>query len=489
MIKWRLLAQGCKNHFFFWKEHPILLLAISFLLGSSRYLYSTNYLLLLSWVIYLGLLRKTALLRGSAFLLFGWLYAFGLYSGAPRLEKPETIEGIFSFSSLEMHQTPFQKGFIYKGSLSFPKKIPCSFYIAKDPRPLANQDYWVKGELSERSPFHYTFKLHEWKELQRGSWSLAEKRYQAKKAFRDFLKTHTSEKTASLLGALATADVEERLLRFEFNRVGLQHILAISGFHFALLLFFLRGFLQIFFPEKMTLFLLLLLLTSYFLFIGASPAVLRSFCSAAIYLIGKLLNRRSSGLNILGTAMLIELLFDPLLSGHIGFQLSFISTAGLLFFFSPIDRFLQRYLLKRDMKILSEMSFLSVSAYTVSTLLRKSFAVALAVNITLLPLLLHHFHKFPLLGLIYNLFFPVAISLSLFLLLLSLPVYLLFAPLGKLLLFITDFWTKELLHLVTYPPLILDISFFCTWISSEMCSLYLLALLLFAIHKKSNYNN
>ena len=47
--------------------------------------------------------------------------------------------------------------------------------------------------------------------------------------------------------------------------------------------------------------------------------------------------------------------------------------------------------------------------------LRQGLALGIAVNLAALPLTLYHFHKFPLSGLLYNLFFPPMVSISLFL--------------------------------------------------------------------------
>jgi len=58
-------------------------------------------------------------------------------------------------------------------------------------------------------------------------------------------------------------------------------------------------------------------------------------------------------------------------------------------------------------------------AYCILSFLRQALALTIAVNITALPLTLFYFHKFPVMGLVYNLFFPFLVSLSMMLLILA----------------------------------------------------------------------
>lgn len=479
MIKWRQLAANT----LFWRQYPALLLAISFLLGLSGYLWTLPVFLPILWLSYLFFVGKPFFLRGFSFFLLAWVYSWCLYHTAPHSKDPIPVQGVFRVQSIQPYQSPFQKGFLYKGSLSIPDAILCSFCLYGEKR-LQAKDYWIEGTLTERSPFHYSLKLESYEQLL-ATKSFAEMRYQAKKVFRKFLKNHTSAEAASLLSSLITGDIEERQLRYTFNRAGLQHLLSISGFHFALLILFFSVFLGLFFSGKWKNSFLLLFISLYFLFVGPAPAVFRSFCSASFYLIGKLLQRRPSALNLLGCAMLFELVLDPLASGQIGFQLSFLSCAGLILFFPKFDAFFQTYLPHRDRKTLSKMTKPSIFAYLLTSFLRKSFAVTCSVNTALLPVLLYHFHKFPLLGIIYNLFIPLAMSLAMFFLFTSLLLYPLCPFLGSKLLTITDSWTSYLLDLISYPPLFLDRSLLFNHLSSELCLLYLFCLFLFFIQKSN----
>ncbi|MBS0625783.1 MAG: ComEC/Rec2 family competence protein [Verrucomicrobia bacterium] len=466
-------------HRLFWRGNPALLLGVSLLLGTSSYLYLHSPLFPLLWLAYLFFVGPLHLFRGACFILFGIAYALFLYSGAP--DGGRNIEGVFSISSLQPHQSPFQKGYLYKGTLRLPEAIPCTMSWSQDGRPSAQCDYWIRGRLEQRGPFQYSVKAKELKPLD-NTWSLAEWRFRMKERFRTLLRNNLSPRAAALLSSLVTGDVEERSLRYEFNRVGLQHLLSISGFHFAVVILFCSGFLGLFLPERVKLWTLLIALTAYFLFVGSAPAVLRSFITAVLYLVGKLLRRQPAGINLLGCAILFETILDPLAGAHIGFQLSFVSCAGLLLLFPLYEKALQTFFPKRSLSELAAMTRLSPFGHLLSAFLRKGLATTLAVNTALLPLLLFHFHSFPLLSLLYNLFFPVCASLSIIALLASLIAYLIWAPLGHLLFTLTGFWTTQLLDLVAYPPLLLDRSLQFSHIPAAFCLLYLFALFLLLIH-------
>jgi competence protein ComEC len=409
----------------FWREHPALLIALSFLFGA------TNLLLSLFWALYLLYLRSwhVLILLGVAL----------LYSWALTPAPTKTNQAYFTISQLKNFQTPFHKGYLYKGFAWLEtQKVPCTVFSAK--HHPADRDYVLSGNLVEDR-----FKAKTWTPVP-NTTSLAEWRYQLKEQFRKFLSQKLSPKPATFLSSLITGDVEERTLRFEFSRLGLQHILAISGFHFAILILACSYTLGLFLPERPKILLLILTINAYFFFVGPIPSVQRSYLAALCYLIGKLLRRKTTGLNLLGVAMLTELLLDPLAPQQLGFQLSYLSCAGLLLLMPILPKY------------------------------PNPIRITLAVNIPLLPLLLYHFHKFPLLSLLYNLFFPFLVSLSLYLLLLSLLFPFLFPLL--------DFFTTQLLDLVAYPPCALNYVLSVPHFPFLIIPPYLLLIFLISYHLK-----
>lgn len=440
------------RHTQFWSSQPALLYGLSILIGSGSFLFLDfpwNWGWPLLFSIYLAVQRQfmpILLIGASAF------YSWMLYG-----PEVKGNSGYFSIHSLQPHHSPFNKGLVYKGKLYIEgQKISCSVYHPfKQNHPPANCDYILHGELKQRGPYNYLFRAKEWVPVT-GTHSLAELRFQMKERFRHFLERKLKrERVAPFLGSLITGDVEDRSLRYEFGRIGLQHILAISGFHFAILIAFFSYFLHFFIQGRLKYLLLLLAISTYFLFVGTVPAVQRSWLTALFYLVGKLIGRQSSGLNLLGAALLTEVVLDPLVSQQIGFQLSFLSCAGILLFQPLFKPWVYHLFPEHEPENLNRTA---QHGYLLTSFLRQGLSLTLSVNAAIFPLILYHFHSFPLLSLFYNLFFPFLVSCVLFSLLIALTLYTLFPPLSGALFAITDFFTAQLLDLAAYPPLALDYS-------------------------------
>jgi len=469
-----------KLHSEFWNRQPAFLTGLNLLIGTSSALFweaPWNWIFISLWCFYLIYLRSwhsILLLAGSV------VYSLCLYTHSN--EMPNGTKGYFSISSLQPHQTPFQKGLLYKGTLYLDgRRIPCSIHTRCENRPSADKDYIVSGTLKQRGTHEYGFKTKQWIPIEK-SFSLAELRYQAKEGLRHFLEQKlVLPRTATLLGSLMTGDVEDRSLRYEFSRVGLQHILAISGFHFGLLIAFCSFFLSLFLPSRWKLIALLIFVNAYFVFVGSSPAVQRSWLTASLYLCGKLIGRHSTGMNLLGAALCLEVIADPLASANLGFQLSFLSCLGILLFHPPFEQSLRRFLPKRNSSQTDQLNLLSKHGYLLAASMRQALSLTLAVNIAIFPLLLYHFHQFPLLSLLYNLFFPFFLTIALFSLLVSCLVHLFIAPAASILFHITDFLTAQLLDLAAYPPLALDYSIRTLAFSAWIIPFYLFVLFCLAL--------
>lgn len=461
----------------FWREHPALLLALSFCVGTSSFLFwqtPWNFLFPLLWSLYLIYLHKPLLLLA---LIGGAVYAAFLYRNAPILEGPQQTTAFFSIDSIQSHHSPFHKGLLYKGEIYLKEgAFPCSIYHRGTDPPKATHDYFIQGTLKQRGAYDYSFSAKKW--IPSGKkWGLAELRYQMKESLRKFLKKHLSAKSTMFLGSLITGDVEDRQLRYDFGRLGLQHILAISGFHFGVLIAFCSFFLSFVLPRFWKYIALIALINIYFIFIGALPAVQRSWLTVGLYLCAKLFKRQTTALNLLGCAMALEICLNPLVSAHIGFQLSFLSCAGILILHPVFEKIFRTWLPKRTPDEIEGLTYFSKHGHIFSCILRQALSLTLAVNCAILPVLLYHFHQFPLLGLFYNLFFPFLVSAALFMLLLSLSFQLLLPLLAPYLFSLTNWFTTQLLDLTSHPPLQLDHSLLVKNFPAWIIPFYLFILL------------
>jgi competence protein ComEC len=128
-----------------------------------------------------------------------------------------------------------------------------------------------------------------------------------------------------------------------------------------------------------------------------------------------------------------------------------------------------------------EFSSLDQHGYLLSSFIRKTFALNLSVFLaTFLPLL-YLFHKFPLLSLAYNLFFPLGVSLSL-LLLLSASLFSFIPSFSAIFHQINNAFTSALLELISYPPAILDFYVRTPCVTFEIVIVFLSIFFFFGVH-------
>lgn len=155
---------------------------------------------------------------------------------------------------------------------------------------------------------------------------------------RTSLISHVQEKaskdTAAWLNALVLGD--DSLLNDDtvelFQRWGLSHILAISGLHVGLivsLIYFLLIKLNLFTKEKAQ-WIMLFFLPLYALIAGGEPSVWRASTMVFIFIILNKVKLKFSVTDTLSVVFLLLIIFDKNIVYHIGFQLSFIVTFGLI---------------------------------------------------------------------------------------------------------------------------------------------------------------
>jgi competence protein ComEC len=262
-------------------RHPALLASFFFLIGLGL---AKGYALELS----LPLLLVSAPLAKKAFSkllpLFVFLiiaFFYGLYKAPhfPSSQNEFTGKALFIPSEIKTHRSHFKKTLWLKGSIRYMvtqegsvlKNIPCLINLSKD-HPKIDSHFYLEGVLqkADHSFFFTPEKSSPWTAAPH-TFSLAEIRFQAKKILsKQIGSLFTDPKIFRFLTALCLGDLDDRMLSFDFARLGLQHILAISGFHFGLLAFFLHALFRFFLPEKWVYLLLLLGLTAYFLLLGSS---------------------------------------------------------------------------------------------------------------------------------------------------------------------------------------------------------------------------
>lgn len=206
-------------------------------------------------------------------------------------------------------------------------------------------------------------------------------------AFRNWIKSRFDDyldpsETGLLLGLLAgdRSGIPEAL-RSDFQRSGLVHVLAISGFHVVLLAGMLMVFLKATgLPHRLVRIVAVILLLIYVPVTGGSPAVRRAVMMFAVPQIGALLQRPANTMNSLGVALIFIMLPEPDVIWNPGFQLSVAATAGILIggHCNPLknipDIFKKNKLLKKIQELVIDPTY-----------------VTLCATLATSPFLIHHF--------------------------------------------------------------------------------------------------
>ena len=183
-----------------------------------------------------------------------------------------------------------------------------------------------------------------------------------------------------------------------FAAAGLTHVVAISGWNIAIVAALVTAAVQ---PLSRrpggrwtTAAVAAATVAGYVLLTGASPSVVRAALMAAAMLVARLGGSRAHAASALALAALVMLLAAPPVLWDVGFQLSLLATAGLVWFGAPIERRLRRW----------------------PGWIREPVALTLAAQLTTLPVILVNFERLSLVAPIANVlvvpFVPVAMLFS-----------------------------------------------------------------------------
>lgn len=213
-------------------------------------------------------------------------------------------------------------------------------------------------------------------------------------------------------------DLDKKLLQ-SYSNVGVVHVIAVSGMHLALLYGTLHVLLSPLLRRRATKWLhpvvILFFLWCFSVIAGGAASVVRAAVMFTFITIGKLINRNTSTYNILAAGAFCQLCYHPYWLWDVGFQLSYLAVLSIVIFFKPIYD-----LLFIKNKILNWVWQLA--------------AVSIAAQILTTPLVLYHFHQFPVYFLLSNL---VVVPISSMVLVGTL-IIVVFSPIKAVALFLGD---------------------------------------------------
>ena len=157
-----------------------------------------------------------------------------------------------------------------------------------------------------------------------------------------------------------------------FQKTGIVHLLAVSGFHTTLWsMIIYRFLLKRGLGLKVSSIISILFVLLFMGLTGFSKSTIRAGIMIIIFFFGRVVSRQPDSKNSLGFSAIIIILLNPFVGGDTGFLLSFFSTLGILVVFPELQRKV-RPLLKRTIHnfILRQKidDIISVVLVTLSTL-------------------------------------------------------------------------------------------------------------------------
>ena len=228
------------------------------------------------------------------------------------------------------------------------------------------------------------------------------------------LKNYLPQAKVNLLWAILFG--EKQLLEDGFyektQKLGIAHIFAVSGLHVGFILNMLLGILCLMRSERKPLALLLVavIISFYCFMVGLTPSALRATIMGILTLLAQYFFKRRDSYTLLAASALVVLLVQPFALWSAGFQLSYGVTFGILYLY-PLT--------------LQWCSFLKFSA------LRNTCAVALAAQLSSLPLIAWYFYYVSAYGLFLNIALVPLMGLIIPILLLALLFSIILPPLAN----------------------------------------------------------
>jgi len=149
----------------------------------------------------------------------------------------------------------------------------------------------------------------------------------------DIFSRLLSEPQASLISGIVLGTRRQMPKNFRQNlqKTGTIHVVVASGYNISVIAGLLISVIVRFTKRKFALFLSFFGILAYTLMAGAEPPVVRAAIMGSLAFLAQFLGREKDAWRALFFAGGVMLLANPLILFDLGFQLSFLATAGILF--------------------------------------------------------------------------------------------------------------------------------------------------------------
>jgi competence protein ComEC len=223
-------------------------------------------------------------------------------------------------------------------------------------------------------------------------------RAQQVEKFKTYLPYKDAQSVASTLILGYRSDLSQDILN-AYSKTGTMHVLSVSGMHVAIVVILL-GFLLSFMDKSKKgkiakAIIMIVLIWFYALISGLDPSVNRAAIMLTFILAAKARAQKVNIFNVIAISAFILLLINPFNITNVGFQLSFIAVAGLIYLQPKIYN-----LYDPQNKIIK--------------IIWSCISVSIAAQIATTPISLYYFHQFPLYFIVSNLFITLPAALIMY---------------------------------------------------------------------------
>lgn len=202
------------------------------------------------------------------------------------------------------------------------------------------------------------------------------------------------KKNSDFLNALLLGQKQDLDDTDIFSITGTSHIIAISGLHigiFSTLIIFILGKIY----KIYKLIILFFIISLYGVMVGSPPSIIRAIgCSFFIY-IAFFIDRKNDHISTLSLIGIILIINNPYIIYNISFQLSFLATLSITYFYKYINNVIKN----------------------------STISVTISANILTLPILYYNFGQISLISIISNLIVIPFIGIIMYLGILSIILF------------------------------------------------------------------
>lgn len=179
-----------------------------------------------------------------------------------------------------------------------------------------------------------------------------------------------------------------------FQQTGMTHIIAISGFNIAIIIWVLVAIGKPFLSPRATAVFAAVGVTIYTILVGADPSVVRAAVMGGFYLFSAYwLGRPTFSFASLFLAGFVLSLHNPQILWDVGFQLSFAATLSIMLYATPLTKWANLRI-----RLLFERSV----AQKLTGIVAETVIVTIAAQLLTLPLIVAQFSQLSLVSLLAN---------------------------------------------------------------------------------------